>query len=188
MNRLLTCGLLALVALTATSARAAQKLAPSQSEVAFVSKQMGVPIEGKFDRFDAEFDIDPKKPEAGKIAFRVELGSASLGNDETDRELKKPGWFDSSRFPVATFQSSAIKSLGDGKLDVAGKLSIKGTTRDIHVPVTLTQQKGQLRANAEFTVKRLDFKIGDGEWGDTGLVANEVIVKLRLAIQGSPGA
>lgn len=180
--------MLALVALPPTSVRAAQKLAPSQSEVAFVSKQMGVPVQGKFDKFDARVDIDPRKPESGKIAFRVELGSASLGNDEAERELKKPGWFDSSRFPVATFQSSAIKSLGDGKLDVAGKLSIKGTTRDIHVPITLIQQKDLLRANAEFTVKRLDFRIGDGEWGDTGLVANEVVVKLRLAIQGSPSS
>ena len=79
---------LALLACTATtSALAQQKVDPARSEISFVSKQMGVPVEGRFRKFDAQIAFDPKKPEAGKVAFTIDLGSTTLGNPETDAEL-----------------------------------------------------------------------------------------------------
>jgi polyisoprenoid-binding protein YceI len=163
----------------------AQKIVPAQSEVGFVSKQMGVPVQGKFERFDGQINVDPAKPESGKVSFTVELGSASIGTPETLTELKKPEWFDAGKFPSASFQSTSIKSLGAGKIDVVGKLTIKGISNEIHVPMTLAQTGDTLKANGEFTIKRLDYKIGAGEWGDTSLVANEVLVRPRLTVQGS---
>ena len=171
--------------LSSWSAHAEQKLIAAQSELSFVSKQMGVPVQGKFQKFDAQVNFDPKKPETGRIAFTVDLASAALGNAETESELKKATWFDTAKFPKATFQSASIKSLGGDRYEVAGKLSIKGSVRDIRLPVTLGQQGDLLRASGEFNLNRTDFKIGEGEWSDPALVANEVAVKLRLAIQGA---
>ncbi len=164
---------------------AAQKLVPAQSEVGFVSKQMGVPVQGKFERFDGQINVDPAKPEGGRVAFTVELGSAAIGTPETLVELKKPEWFDTAKYPTATFQSTSIKALGAGKVDVVGKLTVKGIVSEVHVPMTLTPQGDLLKASGEFTIKRLDYKIGAGEWGDTGLVANEVLVRPRLTVQGT---
>lgn len=168
----------------APAAFAQQKLVPAQSEIAFVSKQMGVPVEGKFRKFDAQVAFDPKKPEAARIAFTVDLGSASLGSAESEAELVKPAWFNTPKFPQATFQSTAVKGLGGGKFEVAGKLTIKGNARDVLVPVALTQAAGTTTATGTFTLKRLEFKIGEGEWTDTSMVANDVQVKLRLALSG----
>lgn len=168
----------------APAAFAQQKLVPAQSEIAFVSKQMGVPVEGKFRKFDAQVAFDPKKPEAARIAFTVDLGSASLGSAESEAELVKPAWFNTPKFPQATFQSTTVKGLGGGKFEVAGKLTIKGNARDVLVPVALTQAAGTTTATGTFTLKRLEFKIGDGEWADTSMVANDVQVKLRLALSG----
>ncbi len=172
-------------ALVPSLASATQKIVPGQSEVAFVSKQMGVPVQGKFERFDGQVNVDPARPEAGKVSFTVDLASAAIGTTETLAELSKPDWFDVAKFPSASFQSSSIKSLGNGKIDVTRKLTIKGISNEIHVPMTLAQQGDVLKVSGEFTIKRLDYKIGAGEWGDTGLVANEVLVKPRLAIQGT---
>ncbi len=116
----------------------AQKLIPAQSEISFTSKQMGAPMEGKFKKFDAQIGFDPKKPEAGSIAFSIDLSSVQIGDADTLAELAKPGWFDSKRMPQATFQSSGIKAAGPGKFDIAGKLNIKGNARDVTVPGTLT--------------------------------------------------
>jgi polyisoprenoid-binding protein YceI len=167
-------------------AQAQQKLIPAQSEIVFISKQMGVPVDGKFTKFDVQSTFDPKKPEASKINFTVDLLSASIGAKETEAELKKPGWFDSLKLPNATFASNAVKALGGDRFEVAGKLSIKNIVRDVVVPVTLTQKDGVTRAEGGFVLKRLDFKIGDGEWNDTSLVANDVQVKLKLALTGVP--
>ncbi len=173
------------LAIAPTLASAAQKVVTGQSEVAFISKQMGVPVQGKFERFDGQVNVDPAKPEAGKVSFTVDLASAALGTAEAVAELKKPDWFDVAKFPSATFQSSSIKSLGNGKVDVTGKLIIKGISNEIHVPMTLVQQGDVLKAGGEFTIRRLDYRIGAGEWGDTSLVANEVLIKPRLTIQGT---
>ena len=164
-------------------ATAAKLIAP-QSEIAFVSKQMGVPVEGTFKKFDAKVAFDPRKPEAGSIAFTVDTASATLGVPETDAELPRPEWFGTVKFPQATFQSSSIKALGGGKFEVAGKLDIKGMVRAVVVPVTLTQSGATSTATGAFAIKRLDFNIGGGEWNDTSLVANDVQVKFKLALTG----
>ncbi len=170
--------------MAAAPAWAQQALVPAQSEILFVSKQMGVPVEGRFKKFDAQIAFDPAKPAASKIAFTVDTGSATLGVKESDAELPKPTWFNVAKFPQATFQSTAIKAAGPGKFDVAGKLSIKGATQDVNVPVTLTQSGNITTATGAFTIKRLAFKIGENEWADTSMVADDVQVKFKLALTG----
>ena len=171
------------VALSAP-AFADQKLLPAQSEVAFTSRQMGVPVDGKFRAFDAQVAFDPKKPEAAKIGLTIDIASVALGAAESEAELAKQPWFDTKKFPQATFQSTSVKPTGPGKFDVAGKLAIKGNARDVVVPVTLSQAGGTTTATGAFALKRLDFKIGEGEWADTSMVANEVQVKFKLALSG----
>jgi len=172
------------VAQAQTAAASAQKVVFAQSEIAFTSRQMSVPVDGKFKKWDAQISFDPKKPEAGKVSFAIDTGSAGFGAPETDAEVPKAAWFNSAKFPQATFQSTAIKSAGPGKLEVSGKLSIKGTVRDVVVPVTLTQTAGVTTAAGAFILKRLEFKIGDGEWADTSMVADEVKVRFKLAVTG----
>lgn len=189
MNKLLTIStaILSLPLLAPMTAQAqAAKLDAAKSEMQFVSKQMGVPVEGRFKKFDAQIAFDPKKPETGKVAFTIDIGSATLGVPETDAELPKAPWFNTAKFPQATFQSSAIKGLGGGKFEVAGKLVIKGSSRDVVVPVTLAQAGGVSTATGSFAIKRLDFKIGEGDWADTSMVANDVQVKFKLSLSGVP--
>lgn len=167
---------------------AAAQLQAAQSELAFTSRQMGVPVDGRFKRFDAQLNFDPKKPETGKVAFTIDLASVSLGAPELEAELAKAAWFDSKKMPQASFQSTAVKASGAGKFEIAGKLSIKGQTRDIVVPITLAQTGGVstavTTATGGFVLKRLEFKIGDGEWADTSMVANDVQVKFKLVFSG----
>ncbi len=176
---------LALSAIAAFSpAHADQKLVPAQSEIVFVSKQMGVPVEGRFKKFDAQLNFDPAKPETSKIAMTVDVASATLGVPESDAELPKAPWFNTAKFPQATFQSTSAKGLGGGKFEISGKLSIKGHAQDVVVPVTLTQNGATTLATGVLPIKRLVFKIGEGEWSDTGMVADDVQVKFKFALTG----
>ena len=170
--------------LAAHPAVAQQKLVPAQSEVQFTARQMGVPLEGHFKKFDAQVSFDPAKLATSKIVFTVDTGSATMGSRETDAELPKATWFNVPQFPQATFQSSAIKALGAGKFEVTGKLSIKGLARDVVVPVTLVQNGATTLATGALPLKRLAFKIGENEWADTSMVADDVTVKFKLALTG----
>ncbi len=110
-----------------------------------------------------------------------------MGAAESEAEVIKPEWFDTAKFPQARFQSTGVKALGAGKYEVAGKLTIKGQAHDVVVPVALTQASGTTTATGAFTLKRLEYKIGEGEWSDTSMVANDVQVKLKLALTGVAG-
>ena len=170
--------------LLAQPALAQQKLDTAKSEVQFTARQMGVPLDGHFKKFDAQVAFDPAKLATRKITFTVDTGSATIGSKETDAELPKAVWFNVPKFPQATFESSAIKALGGGKFEVAGKLTIKGNSVNVVAPVTLTQAGPVTTATGSFPIKRLAFKIGENEWADTSMVADDVQVKFKLALTG----
>jgi len=175
------------VAWASAGAWAQQQLVPAQSEIVFVTRQMGVPLEGRFRRFDAQVAFDPAKPAASRIQFTVDVASATLGSRETDVEMPKPLWFNTARFPQATFQSTSVKPAGPGKFEVAGRLTIKGIGSDVVVPVSLAQPSGPsgvTTATGSFPIKRLTFKVGEQEWSDTSMVADEVQVRFKIALTG----
>lgn len=175
-----------LILLPAMPASAQQSLVPAQSEIAFTSTQMGVPVNGKFKNFTAQIAFDPKKLGASKITFTIDVGSASFGVADLDAEVAKAAWFDAKRYPQATFQSVAVKEAGGGKFDVIGRLVIKSVVRDLVVPVAVAQTPAATTATGAFTIRRLDFGIGEGDWKDTALVSNEVQVKFKLLLAGVP--
>ena len=167
-------------------AQPAATLVPAQSEIVFTSTQMGVPVEGRFKKFDAKIALDPKQPASGSVSFTIDATSATLGIPETDAELVKPNWFDTAKFAQASFKSSSVKGLGGGKFEVAGTLSIKGNAQAVVVPVVVTQTGANSIATGAFTIKRLVYKIGEAEWADTSLVANDVSVRFKLTLTGLP--
>lgn len=178
---------IALLGAAVQSAQAQPKpatLVAAGSEIAFTTKQMGVPVEGKFGKFTAQITLDPKKPETGSVAFTIDTGSARFGSAELDAEVPKATWLNVPRFPQASFASSAIKAAGPGRFEVAGKLTIKGNVRDVTVPVQVTQAGANSTASGAFTIKRLEFKVGEGEWTDTSMLANDIQVRFKLQLTG----
>lgn len=173
--------LLALLTVTAQ----AQTLVPSGSEIVFVAKQMGVPLQGRFPQFSLPgFAFDPKKPDAAKVRIDINLASATMNDAEADRELTKPEWFDSKRVPQASFTAQTVKPLGGGKYELAGPFTLKGQTKPITVQLQLVQSGASSAASGQFALKRTDWKIGDGEWMDTSIVAAEVLVKFKFQFSG----
>jgi polyisoprenoid-binding protein YceI len=172
------------LAMLSTAVQAEQKLIPAQSDITFVSKQMGVPVEGHFKKFDAQVAFDPAKPEAAKINLSVDVASGTLGDPAVDSELVKPGWFGAAKFPQATFQSTQVKALGGGKFEVTGNLTLKGMSQSLKFPVSLSANGTTTLASGIVPIKRMAFHIGDGEWSDTSLVADEVQIKFKFALSG----
>ena len=119
-----------------------------------------------------------------KAEVDVDLGSLDLASTESEAEAKGPLWFNTVKFPVAHFASTSIKSLGGDRYEIAGKLSMKGITRDLVVPVVVkADASGNRIAEGTFSLKRLEYKVGEGEWADTGTVADDVRVHVRMVLE-----
>ena len=187
MNSRLTF-LLPLAALCAliTSPAAAQQVDPAGSELVFVTTQMGVPVEGRFQQWAALVALDPRTPEGGQLGLRIQMDSVAFAAPEVTAEAQRPLWLDTARFPQAVFESTAIRATAGGQYEMNGRLTLKGQTHDLTVPMSLTQAGANGTAIGEFRLQRSDFRIGDGEQTDASLVAPEVQVRFRLAVSGLP--
>jgi polyisoprenoid-binding protein YceI len=172
--------LASLLGLSLAASAAVLKTDTAKSSVSATFKQMNVPIESKFKKHNIVIDYNDKSPEASKATVEIDTASLDLGEAEMNKEVAKKEWFNSAQFPKATFTSTSIKSAGAGKLTVTGKLTIKGKAADVTFPLTVkTDGKNQV-FDGSLPIKRLAFNVGEGEWKDTGMVADEVTIKFHV--------
>jgi len=181
MLRFGTVCVVAVASLVSASAQAAPVLKDG-SRIEFVSKQMGVPIKGSFKNFDADVLFDPANLKAGRTAISIDLESIDAGSDEATVEIKRRPWFDVKNYPRAEFTSSTVTAVGPGLYRVTGKMTIKGRTREVSAPFAAQKANDRWTFDGKFTLKRLDFNIGEGAWADTGTVADEVEILFRFAV------
>ena len=174
--------LLAIALALPAFAQAPQKVIAEKSHIRFAFKQMNVPVDGRFRKFDASVSFDPKKPEATRAEFEVDLASIDLGNAEGETEARRKPWLNIEAFPKAKFVAAAVKATGPGRYEATGPLTIKGATQNITAPFTLVDAGGVRTVEGQFPLRRLRFKIGEGPWSDTETVADEVTVRFRFVI------
>ena len=178
--------LLTLALATAFSAQAVEytQVQTDKSTIHFTYKQMGVAVDGQFRKFASQITFDPAKPSAAKATFEVELASVDTGAPEGDQEVAGKPWFNTKDFPTAKFISTSVKALGGNRYEVAGQLTIKGKTQPVVAPTTVTVQGDQATFDGSFVIKRADFAIGEGDWADFSVVANEIQVKFKVLASG----
>ncbi len=174
---------LAAMLMAASGGAVAQGVLIDKSEIRFVSKQMGANVEGRFRKWKANVDFRPKELAKSKAELEIELASIDLASEESEAEARRPTWFDTAKFPVAKFVSTGMKDLGGDRYEISGTLSIKGIAKEVVIPVALGKDaSGNSVAEGQFTLKRLEFRIGEGMWADTEAVANDVVVRVRMVL------
>lgn len=152
------------------------------SHIRFTSRQMGVPVDGAFRKFDASLAFDPEATAAARGQLRIDLSSVDTGIREVNEEVVGAQWFDVRRHPEARFEMRQIQSQGAGRFQVSGVLSLKGVSQPLVLNAVLKASGNQAVMEGSFVIKRLDFGIGGGAWGDVRVVANEVTVQFHLVL------
>ena len=156
------------------------KIDAAKSTVSAVFKQIAVAVESRFMKFGAQIDFDAANPDASKATVDIDVASFDLGDPDYNREVLKKEWFNAAQFPKASFVSTKIRGNGPGKLEVSGKLTIKGKTTEVSFPMLVKKEGAVQVFEGSLPIKRLTFNIGDGEWKDTSVVADEVVIRFRV--------
>lgn len=167
---------------TATSAHAVEykQVNMAASQIAFTYTQMGARVYGRFGKFDAKIDFNPSTPATAHAELTIQLDSIDAGTPDANDELQKPAWFNTAAYPVATFESSRVTALDNNRYEITGTLALKGSSRDISALVTLKPENSIGVFDGEFVLNRADFKIGEGEWADIGIISNDIHIKFRV--------
>jgi polyisoprenoid-binding protein YceI len=168
------------VVLPGITGAAMLKTDAGKSNITAIFKQMNVPVDARFKKFSAQIDYNGDAPEKSKASIELDIASFDLGDAEYNKEVQKKEWFNAAQFPKATFVSSSIKAGAAGKLDVSGKLTIKGKSADVSFPLSVKKDGANNVFEGSLPIKRLAYNIGEGEWKDTSMVGDEIVIKFRV--------
>lgn len=174
MMKLLCFGLAA----ASFSAPAALGIDTAKSKVTATFKQMGVPVEAAFTTVSGSVQFDPEQPELGKASIEIATASFDIGDDDYNAEVRKPEWFNSAKYPVAVFTSTALKHLSAERFQVSGELKLKGRAQQFSLPVTVKKEAAVLVFEGSLPISRKYFDIGDAGWADA--VEDTVTVTFRI--------
>jgi polyisoprenoid-binding protein YceI len=159
----------------------------AQSKITFTGRQMGVPSKGRFKTFSAKVRFDPANLAASAVDVIIDPASADTGNPDMDTELRRPNWFAIERFREARFVTTALRAKDGSDFEAAARLTIRDVTQEVVMPFKLDigddgVDPGQLlaRASGDVTISRTKYGIGQGEWGDTNIVGDEVGIHIDI--------
>jgi polyisoprenoid-binding protein YceI len=152
----------------------------ASSSVGAQFKQLGVPVIGQFKKFSGQVELDMKQLTAAKASIDIDVSSFDLGDAAYNQEVAKKEWFDAKTFPKATFQLSSVTQTAPNKYQATGSLTIKNKSAVINFPVDIKQDGKRQTIEGQVPIKRLQFSIGEGEWKDTSVVADEVLIKFKI--------
>ena len=152
----------------------------SASQLGFRSSMGGTPFSGTFRRWDARISFDPAALGKSSVTVAVDLASASTGDASRDQSLPTSDWFDTSRFPRATFTSNSFKSLGGNRYAAAGVLTIKGVARPVVLPFQVAIAGDTARAQGALAINRSVFGVGKGQFAGPDSIPFNVQVVVRI--------
>ena len=156
-------------ALIGGQAMAADYAIDKQGQHAFVNfkiSHLGYSwLYGTFKDFDGTFSFDAANPEASKVNVTLKTASVDTNHAERDKHLRSADFLNVSKHDTATFESTSVKSTGEGTADVTGNLTLNGVTKPVVIAAKFIGEGqdpwGGYRAGFEgtTTLKLKDFDI-----------------------------
>jgi polyisoprenoid-binding protein YceI len=170
----------------AKPAAAAEKFytfGPDSGTIEFIGSKVTGSHNGGFKNFAGEFKVAGGKLAGAGNKVVIDTTSLWSDNDRLTGHLKSADFFDVSRFPTATFVSTAVDDAG-AQSTVRGNLTLHGVTKQISFPAKIQVSEVGVNVVAEFSIIRTDFGIiYPGKPED--LIRKEVVLKLKIV--AAPG-
>jgi polyisoprenoid-binding protein YceI len=165
-----------LVIVTGNFAKAQYKPIDKNSSVKFEIKNFGINTGGSFTGLQGSIAFDKDHPENAKFDVSIDANTINTDNSARDNHLREESYFDVKKYPRISFVSTKITSASNGTLTVFGKLTMKGTTKDISFPFTVTSNSDGYLFKGGFTINRRDYGVGG-----SSTISNNLEVELNIS-------
>lgn len=130
--------LIALIVIAGSSFAQTWSLDKAHSKLGFgVTHLLVSTVEGSFKTFDAKITSSKEDFSDAVVEATADVNSINTENDQRDKHLKSPDYFDAEKFPTLTFKSTSFKKVEGKKYKVAGDLTLHGVTKPVELDVTL---------------------------------------------------
>lgn len=161
------------------------------SQVLFAIPHLAIAdYHGRFDKASGTLNFNAGAPEKSSVNVTIDMTSIDVPSKELIGELSGGNVFDTTKFPAATFKSTAVTRTGSGTGTITGDLTLHGITK----PVTLETTFGGLTTDpfsgaddigfhATATIKRTDFGLTGMMW--ESVVGDDVVLTIEALFQHS---
>lgn len=158
---------------------------PDESYIKFSALQKGETFEGEFTDFEAAILFYPENLSESSVIVSVPVKSVEAGNKDRNETLPAKAWFSAKAYPVATFKSGNFTETGDGGYLVKGSLSLKGITRDVELPFTLSPDPSETDEttimSGTMALDRTDWNVGEDPWNTDEWVSKNITLDIRVS-------
>ena len=163
-------------AATAAEGRVQYTLVTDQSKVDFVGSKVTGKHDGGFKSIKGTANIEGTSPETSTVEIDIDMKSVWTDDERLTGHLNNADFFDVENHPNAKFVSTKIEKSGSA-YTVTGNLTLRGQTKSIKFPATITLGDDTATVKAEFSINRKDFGIAYAGKPDD-LIRDDVVIKL----------
>jgi polyisoprenoid-binding protein YceI len=133
------------------------------SFIRFTIKNMGMGTEGKMSGLEGEIKFNPADLKNSFFSVTADANTINTDIDVRDSTLKTKEYLNTQLYPKISFVSKQITPGSKaGMYFVKGTLTIKGISKEINFPFTVTPKNEGIQLTGDMRVNRLDYKIGVG--------------------------
>lgn len=164
------------------------KIDPVHTSIYFSIHHIFATVRGKFDDFSGTLIFDPKDHMVSRCDMDVKTDSIDTGNQQRDNDLRSKRFFDTSDYPLMTFRTRKVRHIKANRYEISGSLTVKGVTKDVTIPFRFLGVKDNplkpktwvAGFEARFTIKRLAYHVGTGQFFKMGAIGNDVEVVVTM--------
>ncbi|MGW4471731.1 YceI family protein [Nonomuraea sp. NPDC004354] len=163
---------------------------PAHSRFGFVARHaMVTKVHGSIPVKEATAFLDAGDPAASSVHVVLDVAGIQTGNQQRDAHLRTGDFLDAAGHPSITFESTGVKHVGGDSFEVTGRLTIRGVTRQITIPLdytgTAVDAQGLTRVGFEGStvINRKDFSITYNAVLETGgvMISEKVTLDFDLS-------
>jgi len=167
------------------------QLVPGKSTISWAIKYSGQTIHGTFPDFIADITYDERRDKFGRAY--VKISTVKVLSDDKDAQdyLPTSEWLGADDYPFAIFETTQMdifKHLQGDQYSLQGDLILHGFKGHITIPFTMHLAVDKETwtpthyaiVDGQTSLRRLDYKIGQGDWTRTDALANDVTISFHL--------
>ena len=166
-KRILLASVLATATFGASAAGVTYKIDPGHTVVLATWNHFGYSNpSANFGGASGAIVYDADAPGQSTVEVTLPMSGIDSFVPKLDEHLKSPDFFDAEKYPVATFKSTAVRALGEGRLEVTGNLDLHGVSKPVVLDVKLNKlaphpmgKTPTIGFDASATIKRTEFGI-----------------------------
>ncbi len=160
---------------------------PSHTSIDWKASHFGFSSpSGKFAQVEGLLYFNEKKVVRSKAEITIYVKNLLTGTKEFDENMKSKQFFNTEKFPIATFKTGKIKVRGKNSAEIYGDLTLMGITKTVKLNVKLNKigfnpitKKESIGFSAYTKIKRSDF----GMEYAIPAVSDEVELKIEAEAQ-----